>query len=308
MASWRRQPGIRRIVKVRLTGIQLRFPDAPSDRDSRHSDMLLTRDKPQARFASNRHPAVNLPELLGIKSWRISLESELAAIGTDASPNLRAAEPTRGTERRPPRRGQGRRVFIENVGPLAHGKSWKFDTLHATHNTIMIIADLRTDYSLHGLTEDDAGQDPLPLFHTWLNQAIAANVLEPNAMTLATSTPDGRPSARVVLLKICDERGAFFSNYNSRKGAELAIIPSPHPSSFGMQSSGGFASKAGFELTSEAESNDCRHSPREQPPGGLGLEQSEVLSGRASWRLATKNTWPFLMAMSPPAATGAAIA
>lgn len=90
----------------------------------------------------------------------------------------------------------------------------------------MPIADLRTDYSSHGLVEADAGPDPLALFQRWFDQAVAAGVREPNAMTLATCTTAGKPSARIVLLKICDGRGlAFFSNYNSRKGRELANNP-----------------------------------------------------------------------------------
>ena len=90
----------------------------------------------------------------------------------------------------------------------------------------MPLADLRTDYARHGLTEADAGDDPLALFRTWFDQALAAGQHEPNAMTLATCTPDGRPSARIVLLKIADERGlAFFTNYQSRKGRDLANNP-----------------------------------------------------------------------------------
>jgi pyridoxamine 5'-phosphate oxidase len=90
----------------------------------------------------------------------------------------------------------------------------------------MAIADLRTDYALRGLTEADAGDDPFRLFDRWFADALAAGVPEPNAMTLATCTPEGVPSARVVLLKIADDRGfAFFTNYDSRKGAELANNP-----------------------------------------------------------------------------------
>ena len=77
----------------------------------------------------------------------------------------------------------------------------------------MPLADQRIDYSLHGLLESEAGQDPLALFHRWLDQAIAAGIREPNAMTLATATPSGRPAARIVLLKICDQQGlSFFTN------------------------------------------------------------------------------------------------
>jgi pyridoxamine 5'-phosphate oxidase len=91
---------------------------------------------------------------------------------------------------------------------------------------IRSLADLRKDYSTSGLTETDAGHDPFALFQRWLDQAIAAELSDPNAMVLATSTPDGVPSARAVLLKALDDRGfTFFTNYDSRKGHEMASNP-----------------------------------------------------------------------------------
>src|SRR5262249_31239526 len=74
----------------------------------------------------------------------------------------------------------------------------------------------------------EAAADPAPVrqFQLWFDAAVAAGLPEPNGMTLATCTADGVPSARIVLLKICDERGlAFFTNYQSRKGRELANNP-----------------------------------------------------------------------------------
>src|SRR5262249_17658198 len=88
------------------------------------------------------------------------------------------------------------------------------------------LADLRRDYTHSGLTEADAGDDPVALFRRWFDQAIAADVHDPSAMPLATATPDGRPSARIVLLKGHDDRGfTFFTNTASRKGDELAANP-----------------------------------------------------------------------------------
>ncbi len=90
----------------------------------------------------------------------------------------------------------------------------------------MNIADIRKDYALRRLEESDADADPLRQFRQWLDEAIRAAVPEPTAMTLATADSAGRPSARVVLLKGVDERGfVFFTNYESRKGAELATRP-----------------------------------------------------------------------------------
>jgi pyridoxamine 5'-phosphate oxidase len=85
---------------------------------------------------------------------------------------------------------------------------------------------MRMEYALEGLDEQAAGDDPVALFRTWLEGAIAAGVHEPNAMALATATPNGRPSVRIVLLKGLDERGlVFFTGYESRKGLELAANP-----------------------------------------------------------------------------------
>ena len=88
------------------------------------------------------------------------------------------------------------------------------------------LADLRQEYSAGGLSEEDAGQDPFALFRRWFDQAVAADLPDPNAFTLATCTPEGWPSARAVLLKGLDDRGfTFFTNYDSRKGRELAANP-----------------------------------------------------------------------------------
>ena len=88
------------------------------------------------------------------------------------------------------------------------------------------LADLRRDYSLRGLNESDVAADPFQQFRAWFSDAQAAHLIEPNAMVLATATKDGRPSARAVLLKGFDERGfVFYTNYESRKGQELAENP-----------------------------------------------------------------------------------
>src|SRR5947209_16307611 len=90
----------------------------------------------------------------------------------------------------------------------------------------MSLADLRREYARYGLTEADASPDPFAQFRRWFEQALAAGVPDANAMALATAGPDGRPAARVVLLKGFDERGfLFFTNYQSRKGRELAANP-----------------------------------------------------------------------------------
>ena len=88
------------------------------------------------------------------------------------------------------------------------------------------IADLRKSYEQAELDESVALPDPLQQFGLWLEQAIAGALPEPNAMTLASVGADGRPSTRVVLIKGLDERGiVWFTNYDSRKGRELAANP-----------------------------------------------------------------------------------
>jgi pyridoxamine 5'-phosphate oxidase len=88
------------------------------------------------------------------------------------------------------------------------------------------VARLRKEYTRSGLKESDTSPDPVEQFRRWFDEALAADLHEPNAMTLATATPDGRPSARVVLLKGFDERGfVFYTNYEGRKGGELATNP-----------------------------------------------------------------------------------
>ncbi|MFZ2988685.1 pyridoxine/pyridoxamine 5'-phosphate oxidase, partial [Ideonella sp.] len=88
------------------------------------------------------------------------------------------------------------------------------------------LARLRKSYELAELEEQAAAQEPLRQFEQWMAEALAAKVPEPNAMTLATVSPEGRPSTRVVLIKGVDPRGlVWYTNYNSRKGRELGGNP-----------------------------------------------------------------------------------
>ena len=88
------------------------------------------------------------------------------------------------------------------------------------------LPDLRLSYERGALERADLPADPLGLFLAWFADAQAAGVAEPNAMTLATVAPDGRPSARIVLLKAADARGfSFYTNHDSRKGRELDAHP-----------------------------------------------------------------------------------
>ena len=86
----------------------------------------------------------------------------------------------------------------------------------------MSLAEMRKDYGLTGLLEKNLAKNPFRQFEQWFQEVEAAKLTEPNAMTLATTGRDGRPSARTVLLKGVDGRGfVFYTNYESRKGREL---------------------------------------------------------------------------------------
>ncbi|MGH3144191.1 MAG: pyridoxamine 5'-phosphate oxidase, partial [Rubrobacter sp.] len=88
------------------------------------------------------------------------------------------------------------------------------------------VADLRNEYTRAGLAEGDVAPDPIAQFGAWFESALDAGLHEPNAMTLATAAPDGKPSARVVLLKGFDEQGfVFYTSYEGRKGRELERNP-----------------------------------------------------------------------------------
>ena len=91
---------------------------------------------------------------------------------------------------------------------------------------VLHAADMRREYSLAGLDESQVEADPIRQFGQWFVEAQAAEVPEPNAMVLATTSPDGEPAARIVLLKGFDERGfLFYSNYESPKGRDLSRNP-----------------------------------------------------------------------------------
>ncbi|MBD2103380.1 pyridoxamine 5'-phosphate oxidase [Leptolyngbya sp. FACHB-261] len=144
------------------------------------------------------------------------------------------------------------------------------------------IADLRKDYTLLGLSESDVAANPFQQFQKWFDQAIEAQLLEPNAMTLATATPEGRPSARVVLLKGFDERGfIFYTNYNSHKGQELAQNPWAALVFLWTDLERQVRVEGRVEKVSDEESDHYFHS---RPPGSrLGAwtsDQSQVISGR----------------------------
>ena len=147
----------------------------------------------------------------------------------------------------------------------------------------MSIGDLRQEYSSRGLSEGDLDADPIVQFRRWFEEAVAAGVREPNAMTLATSTKEGRPSARMVLLKGFDDRGfTFYTNYESRKGGELLENPLAALILFWVDLERQIRVEGRVELAPPAESDAYFASrPLESRLGALASHQSEVLPGRA---------------------------
>lgn len=142
---------------------------------------------------------------------------------------------------------------------------------------------LRKEYGRGALLENDAPADPITLFAEWLQTAAASGLAEPNAMTLATATPEGRPAARVVLLKSFDEHGfVWFTNYTSRKGQELAANPQAALVFWWGVLERQVRIEGRVELTSAAESDAYYASrPRGARLGAWVSAQSSVIPSRA---------------------------
>lgn len=147
----------------------------------------------------------------------------------------------------------------------------------------MSLADLRKDYSLSGLLEKDLARDPFRQFDKWFQEATAAKLVEPNAMTLATATKDGRPSARTVLLKGVDGRGfVFYSNYESRKGREIAENPRASLVLPWIGLERQVIVEGTLAKVSREESAAYFHSrPRASQLGAWVAQQSSIITGRA---------------------------
>jgi pyridoxamine 5'-phosphate oxidase len=144
------------------------------------------------------------------------------------------------------------------------------------------IADIRTDYRLRSLNETDVNVNPFVQFGHWWDEAIKSEIVEVNAMTLATVTPEGRPSARIVLLKGFDENGfVFFTNYQSRKGKELEENPHGALVFFWKELERQVRIEGGIEKISEQESDTYYHSrPAGSQIGAWASPQSEIIAGR----------------------------
>ena len=145
------------------------------------------------------------------------------------------------------------------------------------------IADLRKSYERAELDEKASHADPLKQFDQWLGDAIATQVPEPNAMTLATVGGDLRPSTRVVLIKGVDARGiTWFTNYDSRKGQELAGNPYAALQFHWVELERVVRIEGLVEKISSEESDAYFHSrPLDSRIGAWASPQSQVIPGRA---------------------------
>jgi len=145
------------------------------------------------------------------------------------------------------------------------------------------IADLRREYASRALTEAQADRDPIRLFSAWFDEAVNAELLDVNAMTLATVTATGDPAARIVLLKDFDDRGfVFFTNYESAKGADLAARPRACLLFFWLELERQVRITGSVAKVSSAESEQYFHSrPFESQIGAWASAQSTTVADRA---------------------------
>lgn len=157
-------------------------------------------------------------------------------------------------------------------------------SVDSTSQHTMSLADLRKDYSLTGLNEKDLAKDPFRQFDKWFQEAEAAQVIEPNAMTLATATREGRPLARTVLLKSVDGRGfVFFTNYESRKARDLESSPFASLLFPWIKLERQVIVSGAVTKVSREESAAYFHSrPLASQLGAWASQQSSIISGRAT--------------------------
>ncbi|HYE69908.1 MAG TPA: pyridoxamine 5'-phosphate oxidase [Aquabacterium sp.] len=163
------------------------------------------------------------------------------------------------------------------------------------------IAALRKSYERDELDEAQSAEDPLQQFDTWLQQALAAQLPEPNAMTLATVGANGRPSTRIVLIKGYDARGiVWYTNYESRKGRELAEHPFAALQFHWVELERVVRIEGTVTKADDAESDAYFASrPLDSRIGAWASPQSQVISSRAVL-VANAARYAARFALSPP--------
>jgi pyridoxamine 5'-phosphate oxidase len=147
----------------------------------------------------------------------------------------------------------------------------------------MSLRDRRVQYETAGLDVGDLDASPFVQWQKWYDQAAAAGVAEPNAMTVSTIADDGAPDARVVLVRAADERGfVFFTNYDSAKGRQIADDPVAAATFAWLDLHRQVRVRGTVERVSEAESDDYFTSrPRDSQIGAWASPQSQPITDRA---------------------------
>jgi len=145
------------------------------------------------------------------------------------------------------------------------------------------LARVRREYTRHSLSESDVDSNPFVQFKRWYDEAVRAQVPDANAMALATATADGKPSARMVLLRGFDARGfVFFTNYEGRKSSELLANPRAALLFYWNELERQVRLEGTVEKTSRQESEDYfKTRPLESRLGAWASRQSEVIPGRS---------------------------
>lgn len=153
----------------------------------------------------------------------------------------------------------------------------------AKRTSRLSLADLRENYCRGELREESCDTNPIAHFEDWLKQAQVAHLKEPNAMTLATVSADGKPSARIVLLKEVSDLGfVFFTNYSSRKGEELKTNPFCALTFYWAELERQVRVEGKATHVSRAESEHYfRSRPKGSRLGAVVSQQSRILAGRA---------------------------
>lgn len=146
----------------------------------------------------------------------------------------------------------------------------------------MSVSDIRKSYDKGALNEAELNPDPIKQFRIWLDEALETNILEPTAVALATASAVGRPSLRMVLLKgVRDEGLVFYSNYESRKGKELAANPQAAMTVYWDALERQVRVEGSTKKLPRGDSRDYFKSrPRGSQIGALASPQSQVISGR----------------------------
>jgi pyridoxamine 5'-phosphate oxidase len=189
--------------------------------------------------------------------------------------------------------GMGRHAWtVESVSARAQGKSFvsignavavgSAEANKCRMPTSIDLAQLRRDYSQRGLLEDELHPNPLVQFRIWLAEALEHQLIEPNAMTLATVDSDGQPWTRTVLLKGCDQRGfTFFTNYHGAKARHLEVEPRCALTFWWAAHERQVNVTGSVEKVSRAETEEYFNMrPLFSRVGAWASRQSEVIAGR----------------------------